>query len=445
MHQNYHLTMKEEVKLHVGKTPEGKKTGRQIYNDLGCPTKMLCPLVDHSELAFRILMKKYGCELSYTPMLNAKLFSKDAKYRSRHFGPLDGTHELDRPLIVQFCSNNVDELIKSCEYVKDQCDMIDLNLGCPQNIAKNGNYGSFLMENWSLISELISKMHEHGLNNTCKIRIFPGMDKSLEYAQMCVDAGAEWLGVHGRLREQRGQITGLADLEYIKYINEKIKVKNNTDEKQVVISNGNLLYPGDIKRILDYTKCDAVMSGEGCLYNPGLYNFDAEKDDVNTAEGLDKIKDKVFPRVDKIMKEYFDIVLSVKKESPASLKSFKSHIFKLLRPFFEREIDLRNEFGPLNKIFEEDKYDFNTFIKKVEKRIEESMDEFKDVITFNEEDSNDEVKYFNVPFYRCQPYFRVIDGVKNNARYDIMKRDLEDKEGFLHSLKNKKQKIKDDY
>lgn len=27
------------------------------------------------------------------------------------------------------------------------CDAIDINLGCPQGIAKRGNFGSFLLEN----------------------------------------------------------------------------------------------------------------------------------------------------------------------------------------------------------------------------------------------------------------------------------------------------------
>lgn len=425
-----------------------KLTGRALFNKLNQPKKMLCPLVDHSELAFRILMKKYGCELSYTPMLNAKIFANDHKYRIRNFGPLDGTHEMDRPLVVQFCSNDINELLQSCDYVKDSCDMIDLNLGCPQNIARSGHYGSFLMEDWPLIKNLISGMHEAGINNTCKIRIFPELDKSLEYAQMCVDSGAEWIGVHGRLREQRGQATGLADLDYIKHIKEMI-VSNKKDEaeKQVVISNGNMIYPEDILNVLDYTKCDAVMSGEGALYNPGIFNF-TDEDDVTSCEGLDKIKDRVFPRVDAILREYYDIVLSVKDQSPASMKSFKSHVFKLLRPFFEKELDLRNEFGPLNKVFEQTD-EFKLWIGKVteriEKRIEEDPELNEDKITLDEENSADEVKYYNIPFYRCQPYFRVIDGVKNNQRYGTMKEDLEDKDAFLHKLKSKKQKIKDDY
>lgn len=422
-----------------------KLTGRAIFDSLNRPKKMLCPLVDHSELGFRILMKKYGCDLAYTPMLNAKIFAKDHKYRDRNFGPLDGKHEMDRPLVVQFCSNNVDELLESCNYVKDSCDMIDLNLGCPQNIARSGHYGSFLMEDWPLINELISAMSDAGLNNTCKIRIFADADKSLDYAQMCVDAGAEWIGVHGRMREQRGQVTGLADLDYIKHIKEKVVSKSG--DKQVVISNGNVIYPEDIHRVLEYTKCDAVMSGEGALYNPGIYNF-TDADDVTTAEGLDKIKDRVFPRVDAILREYYEIVLSVKEESPASLKSFKSHVFKLLRPFFERELDLRNEFGPMNKIFENTQ-DFKLWIDKVtariEKRIEEEPDTFGDIITLDTKNSSAENKYYNIPFYRCQPYFRVIDGVRNNERYGVMREDVEDKEGFLQKLKAKKQKIKDDY
>jgi tRNA-dihydrouridine synthase len=87
-------------------------------------------------------------------------------------------------------------------------DAVDLNLGCPQGIAKKGRYGSFLMEEWDLIHALIRKLHDHlSVPVTAKFRVYETVEKTVEYARMLEDAGAQILCCHGRLREMKGQFT----------------------------------------------------------------------------------------------------------------------------------------------------------------------------------------------------------------------------------------------
>lgn len=61
--------------------------------------------VDQSELAWRILSRRYNSELCYTPMFNAKLFAKEEKYREEHWAGLNqglgGGGPNDRPLVAQ--------------------------------------------------------------------------------------------------------------------------------------------------------------------------------------------------------------------------------------------------------------------------------------------------------------------------------------------------------
>lgn len=52
---------------------------------LGAPKFIVAPMVDNSELPFRMLCRKYGAQAAYTPMLHSRIFSENEKYRKMEF------------------------------------------------------------------------------------------------------------------------------------------------------------------------------------------------------------------------------------------------------------------------------------------------------------------------------------------------------------------------
>lgn len=87
--------------------------------------------------------------------------------------------------------------------VQHMCDAVDLNLGCPQDIARRGRYGSFLLEETELITSIVRTLHE-GLDIpvTCKIRCLPTLEATIALARALQDAGCQMLTVHGRTKEE---------------------------------------------------------------------------------------------------------------------------------------------------------------------------------------------------------------------------------------------------
>jgi tRNA-dihydrouridine synthase 1 len=84
-------------------------------------------MVDQSELPYRMLTRKYGAHICYTPMFHSRIFATDPRYRARMWKPC----QQDRPVVVQFCANDPDLLLTAAKFVENDCDAVDINLGCP--------------------------------------------------------------------------------------------------------------------------------------------------------------------------------------------------------------------------------------------------------------------------------------------------------------------------
>ncbi|OWO98742.1 hypothetical protein B2J93_8494 [Marssonina coronariae] len=303
----------------------GKKKlhGRAFYESIGSPRFVLAPMVDQSEFAWRMLSRSFMPSdkqrdlLAYTPMLHARMFAETPKFRDAHFQPLrasllsstpqpstpflDGNPS-DRPLFVQFCANNPEELLSAASYVSPFCDAVDLNLGCPQGIARKGRYGAFLQEDQELIYSLINRLHL-GLDVpvTAKIRILDTKEKTLEYAQKVLSAGASILTIHGRTRDMKGHKTGLADWKMIRFL------RDTLPKETVLFANGNILHKGDIDRCLKETGADAVMSAEGNLYDPAIF-ADAPAVGEEGREYWRGVDGRGGWRMDAVMRRYMDII-----------------------------------------------------------------------------------------------------------------------------------------
>lgn len=289
-------------------------------------TKIVAPMVGGSELAFRLLCRRYGADVAYTPMMHSGEFARDASYRRRW---LQSTGA-DWPLVAHFCGNDPEVIGQACRLAVDECasvDAVDLNLGCPQRVAYSGHFGSYLLgdEDRPLVKRLIAAMRAAvpaRVAVCCKIRLLDSPESTLLLATDVRDAGADVVAIHGRKRATwhkrgPGARDGPADLAAVRAIVEGL------GDTICVVSNGNVRTRREAALAADSTRAGGVMSAEALLNNPTLF---ADEDDAPPRPQP--------ARQLRVAREYLDLVRT--HGNPAGYRSVAFHVRRIAAEVLER-------------------------------------------------------------------------------------------------------------
>ena len=137
-------------------------------------------------------------------------------------------------------------------------------MGCPvPKIAIKSGGGSALLKNQELIREIVTKVVA-AVDTPVTVKIRSGWDSehinAVEVAKIIEESGAKALSIHARTRAQG--YSGKADWNIIKEVVKNVSIP--------VIGNGDVQTCYDAKKMLDDTKCSAVMIGRALMGNPWL-------------------------------------------------------------------------------------------------------------------------------------------------------------------------------
>ncbi|NXG20163.1 DUS4L synthase, partial [Grallaria varia] len=247
----------------IGDTTEAKGCRLKDPMDLfrsGQVVKICAPMVRYSKLAFRTLVRKYSCDLCYTPMIVAADFVRSAKARDSEFT----TNKGDHPLIVQFAAKEAQVLCDAACIISPFADGIDLNCGCPQRWAMAEGYGACLINKPELVKDMVRQVRNQ-INNpkfsvSIKIRIHEDLKRTVDLCQKAEAAGVSWITVHGRSIAERHQPV---HYDAIKTIKQSMSIP--------IVANGDIKTLKDAENVHHLTEADGVMVARGLLANPAMF------------------------------------------------------------------------------------------------------------------------------------------------------------------------------
>ena len=186
----------------------------------------LAPMAGITDYVLRSLVRKY----SKTCLLTSEMISSEAltQVKDTVITKRDENHS---PISYQL-SGHKPEMIANCaKYLEQFADMVDINMGCPVGKVVRGNDGCALMR-----------------------------DHSLAYGEWMQEAGADFITIHGRTRNQ--MYAGNADWKKIAELKKAVDIP--------VFANGDVTSIETAEKCMEESGADGVAIGRAAIGDASL-------------------------------------------------------------------------------------------------------------------------------------------------------------------------------
>ena len=214
----------------------------------------LAPLVEVTDLPYRLICRKSGAGMAYTEMLNIGSILHD----NRKAMNMMKTTKDDKPSGIQITGKSVREFEEVLPYV-EKFDVVDINCGCPSIRITDNASGSYLLKNPSKLGEMISALKDAGNTTTVKVRLGFKKNNVLKVAKTAEKSGADAITVHARMA-YHGKSTP-ADWKWIEKVKKSVGIP--------VIGNGDIFLGKHAEEMLDI--CDGAMIARAAIGNPLVF------------------------------------------------------------------------------------------------------------------------------------------------------------------------------
>ena len=214
----------------------------------------LAPMVDVTDLPYRIICRRAGAGMAYTEMLNIGAILHENKKTQNMLK----TCEEDKPSGVQITAPKVNEFKKVIPHLR-KFDIVDINCGCPSSRIMDNASGSYLLKTPLKIAKYIRVLKDAGYTTTAKIRLGFKKNNVLRVSKEIEKAGADALTLHSRMAYDSYEVP--ADWKWFAAIKKNIGIP--------VIGNGDVDSGKKASEMLDI--CDGVMIARAAIGDPQIF------------------------------------------------------------------------------------------------------------------------------------------------------------------------------